>query len=258
MKRFVLITVCMASAFAMNAQDSKPATQADVNFYNGIIEGFQKAIPPNFHDWDFSIPSRDIALLEVGNEISFCEGVSCFRGNKITATYDGTQLLNEESKPLQMEVQALNASAPDYMKKLAMAMYKIENNLKLTISFCTNCDEVGSLYYCKANGYEKLTPPAGWSAYYVSSNTFSCLTDYENTSKAIEVSFFSLGLAPTSIKENKEELPYEGSLMFTLDKAKMKTYAIQNIVFKVQGSREKALEFIKRVDLSILKSLMTK
>ncbi len=235
------------------AQDGKLATQADINFHNKVKETFQRALPSNFREWDFSIPESNRALLEAGNYISFCEGTSCFRSEEMEAIYDGSQVKTDEYFALQKEAQSLNSSTPDYGKNLAVILNKFENRTKLKISFCANCSFVSPLTYCKSGGYEKAMPPTGWSAYYAS--TGAALCDPTNKESTVDVSIFSMGVVPT-LKENKEAMPVEGTLKFALNKTTMKTYKIQNVVLKIEGAKENALELVKCIDSSLLKTLL--
>jgi hypothetical protein len=241
----------------LSAQDGKPATQADINFHNKVKEVFQKAMPTNFREWDFSIPQSNTALYEIGNYVSFCEGTSCFRSEQMEATYDGSQIKFNENIALQKEIQSMNASAPDYVKKLSIALGKLENITKLQISFCVNCGEMGTLEYCKPAGYQKLPPPTGWNSYYTSPSPLSCITDTGRLEDAIDISIFSMGVLPT-LTENKESIPIEGTLRYTLNKALMKTYKIQNVVLKIQGAKQNALELVKGIDVELFQLLIQK
>lgn len=256
MKTFTLIVFLLtAKILIAQDQDGKPVTQEDVDFHNNIKRAFQRAMPVNFKDWDFSILERTKAEFTLDNQISFCEGTTCFRTEEMIATYDGSMVKFDENIALQKEIQALTPSTPDYQKKMVLATSKLENITRLEITFRVNYDEMSGLEYCKPNGFEKLTPPDGWNSYYVSAAPLTCLLDSDQMEGATDVSIFSLGVIPT-IKENKEEIPVTGQLTFALNKSLLKTYKIQNIVLKITGSRENALQLIKAIDASEFQKLM--
>ncbi len=255
MKKINLILALLICARMLFAQDSQPATQADADFHNAIKLAFQKAMPINFKDWDFSILQRTLAEVSVGDNIGVCEGKTCFRSEEMIATYDGSMVKFDENIALQKEIQALTPSTPDYQKKMVLATSKLENITRLEITFRVNYDEMSGLEYCKPNGFEKLTPPDGWNSYYVSSAPLTCVLDSDQMEGSTDVSIFSLGVIPT-IKENKEEIPVTGQLNFALNKSLMKTYKIQSIVLKITGSRENALQLIKAIDVNEFHKLM--
>lgn len=249
----ILILLMMAVTFCAWSQHK--ANKAEVEFNNRVVHALNGALPKDYKNWDLNLLSEMEDQMEEGTQIQDCKPNDCWETLNATAVYEAPYNSDEYMK-LTKEIDAITGTdAASKAKKRALEFKQI-NNFRLTIKLFANFRNNESMTYCKAGGYQKLPPPAGWDVHYFG-EMGPCPQPVTDAVQQ-DASFIVLGAPASSVRETRYETNYLGDPQFPLNPALGGQHKVQNIVMYIQGSKELVQDFMTHVDAQSLRALMQK
>lgn len=223
--------------------------QDEVDFENRISTALLEALPHDFKGWAVIFPAYHPKVAGETMIANCQQGVDCFYSDGFHIVYDGTTIKGDDLTKFRDSMKTVG-----YDWHLAALMTRYTNSHQVVVNISFNESQLlGDFRYCETWGYKTIPPPAGIDHYYFASISSCFPQDAKNSIPDINI--FTIGQAP-KIVDRPQRGYNNASVVFALKSGLTPALKVQNIVIRIQGSKELVQEFLQKTDFAGLKKLL--